>query len=158
LVTSLIPQSPGIQLADVSSTDHLLSMTLVTTTIAMPCPLCGRRTTRVHSRYVRKLSDLPWAGRTVRLTLHVRKFFCSASSCPRRIFTERLPSIAEPYAQKTIRLTELLRLVGFATGGELGARLSHRLSLPASPRTLLRLVRSTPLVPPSTPRVLGIDD
>jgi transposase len=133
-------------------------MTLVTTTIAMPCPLCGRRTTRVHSRYVRKLSDLPWAGRTVRLTLHVRKFFCSASSCPRRIFTERLPSIAEPYAQKTIRLTELLRLVGFATGGELGARLSHRLSLPASPRTLLRLVRSTPLVPPSTPRVLGIDD
>ena len=111
-----MPQIPGVQLADVSSTDHLVSITLVMTNVAMPCPLCGRLSTRVHSRYVRTLSDLPWAGRTVRLMLHVRKFFCSASSCPRRIFTERLPSFAKPYAQITVRLAEVLRLIGFATG------------------------------------------
>lgn len=157
-VTSLVPGIPGVQLANVTSTDHLVSITLVTTQGALPCPLCGQLTKRVHSRYTRTLSDLPLAGRVVRLALHVRKFFCSASACSRRIFTERLPSIAEPYAQKTVRLTELLRLIGFATGGELGARLSHRLALPASSRTLLRLVRRTSLAPHPTPRVLGIDD
>jgi hypothetical protein len=27
------------------------------------CPLCGRRSRRVHSRYVRKkIADLPWHG------------------------------------------------------------------------------------------------
>ncbi len=29
------------------------------------CPLCGNRSRRVHSRYVRKVSDLPTAGRAI---------------------------------------------------------------------------------------------
>jgi hypothetical protein len=31
------------------------------------CPLCGSPSRRVHSRYVREVSDLPCSGRSVRL-------------------------------------------------------------------------------------------
>ncbi len=31
------------------------------------CPLCGRRSDRVHSRYARTLADLPWADVAVKL-------------------------------------------------------------------------------------------
>jgi transposase len=51
-----------------------------------------------------------------------------------------------------------LRQVGFALGGEAGARLARALGMPCSPDTLLRLVRQAPLPPLPTPRVLGVDD
>ena len=70
------------------------------------CPVCGHSTRRVHSRYRRTLTDLPWHGLRVRLQLSVRKFFCDTSGCSRRIFTERLPTTAAPYARRTERATD----------------------------------------------------
>ncbi len=139
-------------------TAHELVLELAATCASMPCPVCGQRSSQIHSHYRRSLADLPWAGRRVEIGLSVRKFFCRAAACPRRIFTERLPTVVAPYARKTVRLTEVHRLVGFALGGEAGVRLVERLGMPTSPRTLLRLLRQTPLPPPPPPRVLGVDE
>ncbi len=57
------------------------------------CPLCHRRSRRVHSRYTRRLCDLPWQGRVSWFELRVRRFRCPAPECPRRIFAERLPAV-----------------------------------------------------------------
>jgi transposase len=53
----------------------------------------------------RTLADLPWAAYRVRLQLRVRKWFCGNRRCRRRIFTERLPTVAAPWARRTLRLT-----------------------------------------------------
>ena len=63
-----------------------------------------------------------------------------------------------PYARRSKRLTEIVRLLAFALGGELGARVVERLGLATSPATLLRLIRRTAVVAAPTPRVLGVDD
>src|SRR6185437_3902340 len=75
------------------------------------CPLCHHPSSRIHSRYIRHLLDLPWHGVAMRVELHVRRFFCDESSCRRRIFTERLPQVVAPYARRTARLDEWFRLV-----------------------------------------------
>ena len=54
-----------------------------------PCPVCGRASRRVHSRYVRTIADLPCGGRRVELRLRARRFVCRTPFCPRRIFAER---------------------------------------------------------------------
>ncbi|HEV8044268.1 MAG TPA: ISL3 family transposase, partial [Rubrobacter sp.] len=90
--------------------------------------------------------------------MRVRRFRCTDAGCPRRIFAERLPSVVEPYARKTTRLHEILRLVGFALGGQGGARLLRRLGMTASPSTLLRYVRGSPEVEHPLPTAVGIDD
>ena len=59
-----------------------------------PCPLCGQRSDRVHSRYTRTLADLPWATLAVGLRVQVRKFFCDNVTGLRRIFSEQLGDIA----------------------------------------------------------------
>lgn len=128
-----------------TTTPRCVAVTVAATAPTATCPLCGQGTARVHSRYSRTLADLPWAGAAVRLTLRVRKFFCTLAACPQRVFTERLPDLAAPYARKTARLADILRLVA-------------RLGLAASPRTLLRLLRRTPPVARPTPRVLGVDE
>jgi transposase len=94
----------------------------------------------------------------VRWHLRVRKFFCADAACRQRVFTERLPDVARPYARRTLRLIERLCVIGLALGGAAGTRLTHRLGLPASRDTLLRLVRHRPLpiIPPL--RAMGVDD
>jgi transposase len=122
------------------------------------CPLCHRRSQRVHSRYRRTLADLPIGGRRVSLLVRVRRFRCPTASCPRQIFAERLPDLAAPFARRSQPLQAALAQIGFALGGEAGARLAEYLGMPASPATLLRLIRAAPLPDPGTPRVIGVDD
>jgi transposase len=121
------------------------------------CPLCRRTSDRIHSRYVRKLADLPSYGQASEIRLRVRRFFCSGSDCPRQIFAERLP-FAGAFARTTNRLRDIHAEIGLFLGGEAGARLASRLAVPTSPDTLLRRIRQAALPIAQPVRVLGIDD
>jgi transposase len=158
LATALVPSTPDLQLDDVTSGAAVVTATLRATRLEGACPLCGCRAGRIHSRYQRARADLPWSQHRVRLVLTVRKFFCEVEACRRRIFTERLPDVVVPYARRTTRLGEALRLLAFALGGEAGARFIARLGLAASPATLLRIIRRTTCPTSPSPRVLGVDD
>jgi len=125
---------------------------------AAACPLCQRRSRRVHSRYIRRLGDLPWQGRVSQFDLQVRRFRCPAPDCPQRIFAERLPAVALPRVQRTARLADAQRRIALNAGGEAGARLASALAMPVSGDTLLRLIRASPPPEVPTPRVVGIDD
>jgi transposase len=96
----------------------------------------------------------------VTLRVRVRRFRCLDPSCLRRTFAERLGETARPAARRTSRLGDLQRHLGLVVGGEAGARLAARLAIPASPDTLLRMVRrgDPSPVPRPPPRVLGVDD
>src|SRR6267378_493740 len=76
----------------------------------------------------------------------------------RRIFTERLPTIAAPWARRTLRLAQRLIALGVALGGKAGVRLGHAWDVRVSRNTLLRLLRRQPEPEAPTPRVLGVDD
>jgi transposase len=136
------------------------SITLVVKTISphSSCPRCHRKSKTIHSRYVRCVADLPWQGISVRLKLHTRRFRCKDSLCPRHIFCERLPSVVSHYARKTVRLSAVLELIGFAIGGEAGARLARELGLAVSPDSLLRRLRQPSQEETTAPRIIGVDD
>jgi hypothetical protein len=96
------------------------------------------------------------SGRPVELIVCVRRFFCQESTCVRKIFAERFPSLTLPRVKFTRRLQETLRQMGFALGGEAGARLGRQLSIPGSSDTLLRLVKGADLSVASSPRVVEV--
>lgn len=124
------------------------------------CPLCGQVSGSAHSRYCRCLQDFPWQGVTVQLWVTARRFRCRNSSCPRKIFCERLPRVACAYGRQTDRASEIVRLVGYVAGGLPGQRLLTRLSIATSDDTVLRRVRQKP-VPEAAVfpvRNLGVDD
>jgi transposase len=128
LPMTLLPKVPGLKLQDVAINTEMVSLSVESSRPSVACPVCGQSTARLHSHYLlRTLADRPWGGSSVRLSLRVRRFRCSRSECPRRIFAERIPDLVAPYARRTTRLREILRLVGFALGGEGGARLLWRL-------------------------------
>jgi transposase len=78
--------------------------------------------------------------------------------CPRRIFAERLPGFAAPWARTTDRLRQTQTDIGSSLGGEAGSRLATRMAIPTSPDTLLRRVKQLKGKPAGPPRVVGVDD
>lgn len=158
MVNPLLPRAGSLRCNRIQIDGDFVTITVESMARMCPCPVCGRAARRVHSRYTRKLADLPWQGSTVRWRLLARRLFCDTPGCPRRIFVERLQDVAAPYARNTGRLDSALSCIAFACGGEGGARLADDLGMPISPDTLLRRIRNSPSGRSTTPRVLGIDD
>lgn len=156
--TQLLSLSPDLRLEQITATDTTLVIHLVSTQRACPCPFCGQSSEHMHSYYRRIVADVPSGAKSVRLELEVRKFFCRTASCSRKIFTERLPELVEPWARKTTRLQVALQALGLATGAAVASRLAPQVGMRVSATTLLRSLRtmSTPTI--ETVYVLGLDD
>jgi len=88
--------------------------------------VCGQVSSRVHSRYRRKLADLPWQGRVVSLTFWARRLHCADVACHRQIFTERRPDVAAPHARRTVRLGDIQGHLGAALGCYRALTVCHR--------------------------------
>jgi transposase len=155
----LLPDATCLRLeaCDVDDTTAQITLRVHSTQTRAPCPLCATPARHIHSDYGRTLADLPWATYRVSLQLRVRKWVCRHRACPRRIFTERLPTIAAPWARRTLRLAQRLLALGRALGGQAGVQLGHAWDV-VSRHTLLRVLRKWPALSFPTPRVLGVDD
>jgi transposase len=124
------------------------------------CPDCGVSSHSRHSRYWRKLRDLPLQGASVTLKVQMGRWRCRSRRCLRQIFTERVDGVLLPHSQQTNRLSEVHRLVGRALGGRSGQRLLNRLGMPSTRHTLLRQVIKAAGGSGWQPaiRVVGVDD
>jgi transposase len=122
------------------------------------CPACNKRSHRVHSRYVRTLSELPVCGLRLSLILYVRRFRCARSRCARAIFCERLTGLALPYARSSNNYRKSVQIIGLSTGGNEGARVAHSLRMKTSSSTILRRVHEATACEAGSVRVLGVDD
>jgi transposase len=160
ILTRLLPDATMLRLeaCDIDDATAQITLRVRSTQATVPCPLCGTLARHIHSRYERTLADLPWAAYRVCLQLRVRKWLCRNRACPRRIFTEQLPTVAAPWARRTLRLAQRLVALGVALGGTAGVRLGHAWDLVVSRNTVLRGLRRQPLPALPTPRVLGVDD
>jgi transposase len=160
VLSYLLPDTTALRLeaCSVEQAPPQMTLRVRSTQTSVPCPLCTIPASRIHSRYERTLADLPWAHYRVRLQLQVRKWFCPNPHCIRRIFTERLPMVAAPWARRTLRLTQRLMALGVALGGAAGVYLGHQWDLVVDRNTLLRLLRKLPVPARTTPTVLGVDD
>ena len=123
------------------------------------CPTCFGSQVSHHSEYERSVLDLPWQGRQVHLRIRTRRFRCRNADCQRKVFAERLAGVAVPWARESVRLGEVVGVVGYALGGLPGARLLKRLGMGRGPDTVLRRVKARQCDgSPASVRVLGVDD
>jgi transposase len=157
-IKQLFPHLKSLRIEQITIGPQGVTLSIAVQRRSARCPLCGARSRRVHSRYHRTLADLPISGRRAVLIVQVRRFRCLIPACPRQIFAERLPDLAAPFARRSQPLQHALEQVGFALGGEAGARLTRCLGMPTSPDTLLRLIRAAPVPDPGQPHIIGLDD
>jgi transposase len=156
-VSSLVP--PGFAVEGTADEGDRTVITVRHSTAFGVCPSCGANSRRVHSRYARRVTDLPLSGRSVQLLVVARRFRCDAVLCGQQIFTERFADgVLAPSARRTARLDCIVHHLGLALGGRPAASFARRLMLPVSNDTLLRVVRRRARVASEPLNVIGIDD
>ena len=156
LLAALIPN--GLSVTGLSLEIDSITIHARRNSVTALCPICRQRSHQVHSRYIRSLADLPWAGLPVCFRVSVRRFYCANGVCFRKVFAERLDGVTSEYGRRTNRQRRSLENIAFSLGGEAGSRLAAQLGFPISPDTLLRYIRSSPEPQLFPVIVLGVDD
>ena len=155
---TLLGLPEGMEIDQIQITETRLVVSVVSTCPRSCCPLCSQPSSHIHSYYHRTLKDAPCVGRQLQLSLTVRKFLCHNLYCSRKVFTERLADLAEPWARMTTRLREQITSIGLATCGKGGVRLGNRLGIETSRNTTLRRIMDVPDDARASVVYLGIDD
>jgi len=122
------------------------------------CTRCKSTSSRVHSRYQRRLADTPIGGRPVQLRLQIRRFFCENAACSARTFAEQPDDLTAARARRTSLLTQTLTVIAVALAGRPGARLAARLGITTDRDSLLRILRGLDDPQVMVLPVLGVDD
>ena len=104
------------------------------------CPHCEKKSSSIHSKYVRKIKDLPIQEYKVILNITTKIFFCKNKKCSTNTFSEQFNFI-ENHSRMTKRLNE--RIIEISKG------MSARASMPIvnnsladiSDDTILRIIK-----------------
>ncbi|MEU6896221.1 ISL3 family transposase [Streptomyces sp. NPDC046557] len=126
--------------------------------MAAVCPGCGALSTRVHSRYGRKLADAPVGTRPVLIELSVRRLFCDNSGCARVTFAEQVEGLTSRYGRLTPVLQRIVGALGVVLAARAVVRLGLVLGIVVSRMTVLRVLMALPEPAWAVPRVLGVDE
>jgi excisionase family DNA binding protein len=155
---ALLALPEGMEIDQIHITQSGLVVSARSTTPSSCCPLCSQPSSHIHSYYHRTLKDAPCVGRQLQLRLCVRKFLCGNPDCSRKVFAERIPDLAEPWARMTTRLREQITSIGLSTSGKAGVRLGSRLGIETTRPTILRRIMALPDEARASVVYLGIDD
>ena len=155
---TLLPHLAGVTAETAELEDGCLRIRVHSRAAGAACRRCGQFSDRVHSRYQRRLADVPAGGHPVAIWLGVRRFFCGNAACPAVTFAEQPEGLTSPWSRRTPPLARMLTAIALAMAGRAGARLAAELDLPATRSGMLRLVMALPDPGTGTVTVLGIDD
>lgn len=144
------PPDSSLELISVTSDQNILFFTMKSVCTSACCPTCSKISSRPHSRYTRKVQDLPICERPVQLLILTRKWFCENPNCSMKIFAERFEGISVN-GQRTVRTDHLLRKIAFSTSCLSAEKVARAAHISVSHDTLLAIVHQTEFSPKVSP-------
>lgn len=122
------------------------------------CPYCNRISNRVHSTYVRTLTDLPILGKEVILQFEARKFFCKNDECSNKTFAEQPGLEIRRYQRRTHRCESVISDLCTRMSASSASLSLQAMEIPVSRSTTLRTIYRIPIPPSGIVTELGVDD
>lgn len=158
LLSVLFPHLAAVRVEKVTEHGNGLLISAQVKNAEARCGGCGMLSSRIHSRYRRRLQDVTCGQVPVTIELEVRRWFCVNPGCLARTFVEQISELARPYARRTSALHRLLEHIALALAGRAGARLAARLGVRVSRSLLIRLIRALPDPVVGTVTIVGVDE
>ncbi|MFC9931891.1 ISL3 family transposase [Streptomyces sp. NPDC127190] len=154
LMGTVISGLSVLAIEDVADGGDAVVVSARTRDVAVPCPVCGTPTAKVHGYHRRTVRDVPVDGRPLaRTAAGLSRPGLLAADLPRADSrTAGAPSAPHGASCRAdIQVTRELC-------GRAARRLAGLLAVPVSRSTALRLLRRLPLPQMAVPRVIGVDD
>ncbi len=86
---SILAWQDALELEELTMEVHAIDLKVKSINSTGQCPLCKQLSSCIHSQYRRKIADLPWALKSMNVSLAVRRFRCQNPQCSQKIFSER---------------------------------------------------------------------
>lgn len=97
-------QVEGVEVESAVSEGELVIVRARTGGEQTACPACGTLSSRIHSRYVRRLADRAVGGRRVLIELQVRRFRCRERACRQPAFAEEVDGLTFRHGRRSAAL------------------------------------------------------
>jgi hypothetical protein len=104
------------------------------------CPYCNEVSGKICCRYKRKLKDVPFGEKKVKLIVWTGNYFCSNANCAHSTFGEKV-EFAEPFATRTKRLDKYILELSAGNSGIGAERFVKRNVVNISDTTINRIVK-----------------
>lgn len=122
------------------------------------CPYCQEKSSRIHSRYVRTLRDLPGFGKESVIVFNARKFFCDNPLCSKKTFAEQPGNQIFRYRRRTCRCETAVYRHALALSSIQTSRLLAGIGISVSRSTVLRDLHRLRLPDTESLSKVGVDD
>lgn len=122
------------------------------------CPYCQKENSKVHSRYVRRILDLPILGKKCILHVELRKLFCNNRDCGHKTFSEQSGNELFRYRRRTRRCELQVLRTGITCSSNKASTLLSYSGIPVCNATILRDIHRTTLSEHAHVRRIGVDD
>lgn len=122
------------------------------------CPYCGFVSHRVHSRYLRTITDLSILGHPVIITFEARKFFCHNPDCGKKTFAEQPGDEVFRYRRRTRRCEMAVAQHGLKCSSESARKLLSAMGICLSGDTVLRDIHRMSVPERREVKEIGVDD
>ena len=111
----------------------------------MPCPYCGKVSSKIHSVYQREIQDIPIQNKQTIVLLNTRKMFCSNPACDHKTFSERFDFIASR-ERKTKRLVNKILLTSTKVSSISASALLKERSIKVCKSSICDLLKKMPSI------------
>lgn len=137
----------------------VIRATIEDTRNSSKCPCCGKRSVHIHSYYDRVVSDLPFHGHPMQLTIHSRRFRCKNPLCGRQTFASQVEGVTGRYLRRTVSAGKYLEGMLANVTSKVGAVQAALSGMQISTSTALRIVTNIKIdVDCGSVREICIDD
>lgn len=126
--------------------------------VTAKCKYCGQESNKIHSRYLRTISDLPIQNYQVKLVITVPKYFCCNDECPHKTFAYSFDFI-EKNSIRTKRLNDYIYQVALKNSSLDAKKQISSSHVQVSNNTVLRILKKKEKITVNyNASNIGIDD
>lgn len=129
-----------IKIISYENTDGVSTICLKRSNKSAICPCCGKKSSKVNSKYFRTIKDLPIQDSKVILKLETKTFFCKNIECKTNTFSEKFDFI-ESHERMTIRLRDRIVEISKGMSAKSAKQTINKGLVNISDDTILRLLK-----------------
>ena len=130
----------ALECVEVEIDETRIIMEIESTRDVMECPYCGEKSGKIHSKYQRRIQDLPVQNKQVTLVLNTRKIFCQNPQCTHKTFSEKFDFVSSR-GKKTNRLEERILVMSIKLSSISASALLKKDGITISKSSICELVK-----------------
>lgn len=127
------------------------------TYLTYKCTCYYSESTKVHSKYMRQVLDLPMIDKYTELGILIRRFFYANIECKRKIFSEEFNGFIFRYKRITERLLKHIINISLTQRSNQAYRVINKL-IHVSASSILRIAKNYKVTVKYNAEYIGIDD